>query len=413
MFKTNARERAGRVCKQRSRFGTRHRSPLKRGVAPTLAGMRRHASQVGCVAWKASFVAALSLWAGQSLAQSSVTIYGIVDGSFGETTDGGAHLKRLDSGVAAGNRLGFKGSEDLGDGLRANYLLEMGFAVDTGTLQQGGAAWGRQAYVGLGGQHWTLSVGRQYAPLLVGLVTADALGQGYWGNTIATGNGILMSPASVAGDGGQGATARISNSIQGTYTVGPLTGKLMVSAGDESSVGGGHFASPAVVYASGPLVATVAVSGFRQYAKDIPGATRAGWQHEALAGVSYDFGVLKASAGYYDFNPSEANKTIAAATLLETRSFWLGAKVPFGIQAITAQVMSTKYKYIGPAGKRTTLALAYEYNLSKRSRLYASYGQVSNNAAGRVPLTGSTTIVSPAFAGADPKALSFGMMHGF
>jgi len=355
----------------------------------------------------------LLIGANVSMAQSAVTIYGTIDASVGETRDGKTNLKRLDSGAGSGTRLGFRGSEDLGDGLRAIFLLEMGFAVDTGTLQQGGAAFGRQSYVGLAGRNWSVTAGRHYAPVELSMVFADVFAQAYWGNTSGTGNGATSPASTLAGDGGQGVSARISNSVLGLYTLGPVTGRLMVSAGDESSIGGGHFWSPSLTYSAGPLLATIGYSRFRQYLKDIPTATSATWQYEEVAGATYDFDFVKLYAGYYKFDPAEANKVVGAATVLSTRSFWLGAKAPFGLHAVSAQVMDTKSTYIGPAGKGLTLGLVYEYNMSKRTRLYANYGQVNNNSAGRVSLVGGTTFVSPAAAGADPKALSLGIQHSF
>src|SRR5438876_3089347 len=84
-------------------------------------------------------------------AQSNVTIYGLLDATVGvsktnsgTTTPGGAtpvtgqRLYRMDSSVGPGSRLGFRGTEDLGGGLKANFLIEQGIAVDTGALQQGG-----------------------------------------------------------------------------------------------------------------------------------------------------------------------------------------------------------------------------------------------------------------------------------
>lgn len=97
-------------------------------------------------------------------AQSSVTIYGILDAGFTHIDDeSGRSRTLLADGVNYGNRLGFRGTEDLGGGLRALFNLEMGFSLRTGALGQGGRAFGRQSWVGLSDARLgTLTAGRQY-----------------------------------------------------------------------------------------------------------------------------------------------------------------------------------------------------------------------------------------------------------
>ncbi|WP_043287464.1 porin [Paraburkholderia oxyphila] len=98
-----------------------------------------------------------------SQAQSSVSLYGIIDGGVTYLNNsGGAHVVKFDDGVSWGNRWGLQGTEDLGGGLSAVFVLENGFQLGNGTLAQGGAEFGRQAYVGLSNAWGTLSLGNQY-----------------------------------------------------------------------------------------------------------------------------------------------------------------------------------------------------------------------------------------------------------
>ena len=95
-------------------------------------------------------------------AQSSVTLYGILDaGVTYASNTGGSHVVRFDDGISYGNRWGLKGTEDLGGGLSAVFALESGFKIGTGRLILGGAQFGRQAYVGLSGRWGTVSFGNQ------------------------------------------------------------------------------------------------------------------------------------------------------------------------------------------------------------------------------------------------------------
>src|SRR5258708_27283653 len=97
-------------------------------------------------------------------AQSSVTLYGIIDEGLNYTSNaGGGRQISTSCSVLSGCRWGFRGSEDLGGGLRVIFTLENGFDLGTGRFSQGGDEWGRQAFFGLSSTHWgTLTLGRQY-----------------------------------------------------------------------------------------------------------------------------------------------------------------------------------------------------------------------------------------------------------
>ncbi|MBI0330180.1 porin [Burkholderia plantarii] len=115
-------------------------------------------------------------------AQGSVTLYGIIDaGITYASNSGGAHVFKFDDGVSYGNRIGFKGTEDLGGGLKAVFALESGFRLGNGQLGFGGALFGRQAYVGLQNDWGTLSFGDQLdmTDEMVYLTNVSAWASGY------------------------------------------------------------------------------------------------------------------------------------------------------------------------------------------------------------------------------------------
>lgn len=104
-----------------------------------------------------------SLCATPVFAQSTITLYGIIDsGITYVSNEAGAHALREDDGIYYGNRWGLKGTEDLGGGMAAIFQLESGFSLGTGKLGQGGAEFGRQAYVGLKNQYGAVTMGNQY-----------------------------------------------------------------------------------------------------------------------------------------------------------------------------------------------------------------------------------------------------------
>ena len=136
------------------------------------------------------FICALGQLAGASpwacAQSSSVTIYGIIDAAVERANNvgtAGASIYRMPGLTGTfPSRLGFRGTEDLGDGLRAVFVLEQGFAPDTGTLNQGARMFGRQAFVGLSDRWGTISFGRQYTMLYMSVLDADILGPNLYGS---------------------------------------------------------------------------------------------------------------------------------------------------------------------------------------------------------------------------------------
>ncbi|WP_028226391.1 porin [Paraburkholderia ferrariae] len=111
------------------------------------------------------FAAAISLaFATAAHAQSSVTLYGLIDVGVIYANNAGGHSQyQMGSGNIQGSRWGLRGTEDLGGGLKTLFVLENGFSVTNGKLGQGGDEFGRQAYVGLSSANLgTVTLGRQY-----------------------------------------------------------------------------------------------------------------------------------------------------------------------------------------------------------------------------------------------------------
>ena len=118
--------------------------------------------------------------AGAVQAQSTVQVFGLIDlgvESVSNVGGGRSTLTRMPSLTGElPSRLGLRGSEDLGGGLKVNFVLEAGLTVDAGGYAQGGRPWGRQALVGLSGAFGSLSFGRQYTMLFWSILDADLLG---------------------------------------------------------------------------------------------------------------------------------------------------------------------------------------------------------------------------------------------
>ncbi|WP_233838375.1 porin [Paraburkholderia sp. ZP32-5] len=122
--------------------------------------------------------------AGYAHAQSSVTLYGFVDeGLIYTNNQHGGSVVQTVTGQNNTSRLGFRGSEDLGGGLKAIFTLENGFDTSSGKLLQGGRLFGRQAFVGIDSYYGTVTMGRQYEPVYEFVGTKSAVAQWSWFGT--------------------------------------------------------------------------------------------------------------------------------------------------------------------------------------------------------------------------------------
>jgi general bacterial porin, GBP family len=137
---------------------------------------------------KTLMVAALTgVFATAAHAQSSVTLYGLIDAGITYTNNQNGHSNwKETSGTANGSRWGLRGAEDLGGGLKAIFTLENGFNINNGTLGQGGREFGRQAFVGLSSdQFGAVTLGRQYDSVVDYLGPLALTGTQYGGTAFA------------------------------------------------------------------------------------------------------------------------------------------------------------------------------------------------------------------------------------
>ncbi|BCF93414.1 porin [Paraburkholderia largidicola] len=194
-------------------------------------------------------LAVLGVFAGVVHAQSSVTLYGVLDEGLNYNSNAGGHrLYSLTSGGLQASRWGLRGAEDVGGGTKAIFVLENGFDVSTGKLGQGGLMFGRQAYVGLSSGLGTVTLGRQYDSVVdyVGILAtgdqwASSMGAhpgdlDNLNNSYRTNNTIKYASANYAG-----------LTFGGTYSLGGVAGNL--TSNQIWSLGAG--------YANGPLTLAV------------------------------------------------------------------------------------------------------------------------------------------------------------
>ncbi|RDK04806.1 porin [Paraburkholderia lacunae] len=341
-------------------------------------------------------LAALGAFAGVAHAQSSVTLYGIVDEGFNINTNaGGKHLYNLSSGVLQGSRFGLRGAEDLGGGLKAIFVLENGFDVNNGKLGQGGLMFGRQAYVGLSSQFGTVTLGRQYDSVVdyVGPLEAGDQWGGYiaahpgdidnFNNAYRTNNTVKYTSADYNGFkfggtysfGGQAGnfTGNQIWSLGAGYNNGPLVlGVGYLNARTPAASGGlfndGGTIASNTVKATGPdfAVSSPVYAGFAS----------ANTYQVIGAGGAYTFGAATIGATYSNIRFANLGASYASPFKGQSATF-NNAEVNFKYQLTPALLVGAAYDYTRGADIAGASRAQYhqgsvgvDYFLSKRTDVY-------------------------------------------
>jgi predicted porin len=352
----------------------------------------------------------LAAFAGVAHAQSAVTVYGIVDMAYQNENRGAGSrtVNALDSGIQSGSRLGFKGTEDLGGNLKANFQLEMGVNADTGASSQGGVTFGRQAWVGLSGDFGSVNMGRQYTPIFVAVDTIDPWSTGFISGHAGEGTSSegIATPF--------GTPFRTNNTLNyTTNNLGGFTGSAAYTFGEVSGSSNLRQIGLSGTYAAGPIVGTLAY----HKANDTTGrATKI-----AFLGGTYDFGPAKLHAAFgkttSDFliTTTPAAGTTPASTTVspEHREWMVGTSVPFGAATLLASYTRIDNKRAAGStaatrtdGKSNQMAIGGTYSLSKRTNLYTSFSRTTNDA--------NTNVGNLAAAnGATDRLFNVGVRHKF
>ena len=311
------------------------------------------------------------LASGAASAQTSVAFYGVLDLGISQDRGGVAGTStRVTSGMATQSRWGFKGSEDLGGGLGAFFVIEGGIHADNGTSTQNNTLFGRTSIVGLRSNYGSVSVGLQDTPLFTTLNTVvDPLR-----------NGIIRSNNLMAPTG-----FRAGNSVlYRSNLVAGFSGDLMYAAGE---VAGDAQAARAVGgsfgYSKGPLNTRLA---YHRRNNDTALVKNTEDARNTLFGANYDFGPAKGYFGYEinkGLNSSPLNNTAAtfggAAPVASTDSadLLLGVAVPFGPRTVVASYVRKNDKTARDQDAQQ-FGVAYMYAFSRRTDLYTSYAVIRN-----------------------------------
>ncbi|MBT2336612.1 porin [Variovorax paradoxus] len=375
-----------------------------------------------------TFAAAMMVVTSAATAQSSVTMFGVVDVlvQYGRASGpGGSSKTSLTSGGYNSSRLGFRGTEDLGGGMSASFWLEGFISADDGragqavpagnqgltTADGSGFNFNRRATVSLAGSWGELRLGRDYTPSLWNLSVFDPFGNGGVGTTLTLlgpagglGTGTTLVPA---GTSTRGVVGRASNSINYFLpaNLGGLYGQAGYWMGENLRNGAaterdGTGWGARLGYASGPLDVAAGYSN-TSYAS----TANSGSFREANIGGSWDFGSFKV-LGHYSSDRKDSTKPVRG------QGYAVGGSIPIGAGLI--RVSLTRYKMdLGTVSRPRTdlVAVGYIHNLSKRTALYTTYAYARNRDGAAFTLGGSVFVAG--VTGKSTSGLDLGIRHAF
>lgn len=364
-----------------------------------------------------------------AFAQSSVTLYGVVDASVesvkGNTAGKSTTFNRVSSGNLATSRLGFKGVEDLGGGLKAKFQLEAAVSADTGASATG-RFFDRAAWVGLASaEAGELRIGRQDS--LIGAQIADTIGaQAYDASVVAGtlgGTGSLfrridnavtyIAPTVLPGltVAAQYTTAADALTTNGAAT--PVANSAENLNGSNKGRGFGLSAN----YVVGPAAAGVSYIRIKG-APAAAAAVTTGAQANAGLYIygAYDLGVAKLTAFYNDDTPTDNNTSngrrlygIQAAVPVVTNLTVTGGYAYAHNVVTTGAYDNTRTKHDN-AG---IITLKAQYDLSKRTAVYALFTEVQNGDNARLALVNFASGATQQTADKSSRGLAVGVRHAF
>jgi predicted porin len=333
-------------------------------------------------------LAVLGAFAGTASAQSSVTIYGLVDLGIQKSNGGSTYSPGVCEVAAAGatcgplgteaynvqqstaSRLGFRGNEDLGGGLSAQFQIEHRFAPDTGA-QSGSVFWGGRSYVQLtSAAAGSVYLGREYAPFFWVASKSDPFG--FDGVGQFTGMMYLLAGTHETNIAATGVAA---GNPAGRHTNGvgyksPNLGGLTVNAA--VGLGEGTLNRDSginVEYTAGPIYAGLG------YGKKTGGVVNSDGNSLVNLALHYNLGVAKL-IGYYGRAKTGVN---SQAT---NKFFLLGATAPVGSGLVKVGYGQLNEEPIGlPEDKTKKFSIGYNHNLSKRTNVYADFSTARDDNA--------------------------------
>jgi predicted porin len=343
-------------------------------------------------------LAALTAFAGAASAQSSVTLFGVVDVNMRQVNNTD-DMSMLSTDGNSSSRLGFRGVEDLGGGLRAGFWLEGALSADDGNAS--GQNWRRRSTVSLIGNFGEVRLGRDYTPTFWNWTTFDPFGTNGVGSATNLG---LESGRSQGAGGSYGTLVRADNTV-GYFlpaNLGGLYGQFMVAAGEGTP--GNKFYGGRLGYSAGAFNVAGAWGETQVNRQDDDGTN---WN---IAG-SWDFGFMKLAGFYGEVDVQDTTQ----------KNWFVGVSAPVGAFTLKASYGAVDNIFLRQVNDADAdqFAIGAVYDLSKRTALYGHYSYINNtNSAFRVAgtvnnATGATATGPSLNVGDSSAGFELGIRHSF
>lgn len=365
-------------------------------------------------------LAVCGAFVGAASAQTNVTLYGLVDAGIGMTdTDGPGSdaIINVFTGTQAASRVGIRGSEDLGGGWRATFNIEHGMDMDTGQSSSGTQFWQRRAVVGLAAGFGEIRLGRDYTPGYLAAATTDIMGYGLFGTwlnfTTQAGAAIPIpgtgTPAAPQNVPLGGITSRASNGVHYTSpNWGGLTIRAVYATGEADDLtrpsNDGDMYGLSGVYAKGPWT----VSAYYQTLDFNNGVGGTDSVDQYGVGAQYRFDMFRVA---FNYGMADADNPAGGGSI-EHEGWQLGGGVKLGTGEVMLSYVHQEVDVVGNP-EADTWGIAYVYPLSKRTNLYATYGQTDNKNGGTFRVTAAAPTVAAGEPNATPKGFAIGIRHLF
>lgn len=337
---------------------------------------------------KLALAAAMSAISVSAMAQN-VDIYGVVDAGFQKYDTGSTTLTRAQENGMSTGRLGFRGTEDLGGGLKANFNLEGGLGAQSGTL--GGSTtnliFNRAAWVGLSGNFGEVRLGRQS---VTGAQDIDTFVSqaGNFGFRPTNGTGIELG-------------AFQPNVIQyRSPNMSGFTFQAGFASGNNAGVTTDAQADQKSLFARYDVGSLSVMAGWQKN----DGTTAVAERDFTAVGAKYDFGFASVGISHARGDTSTTGSVTSTSDVASVRVPLANGVALHGVLAQAKDDTQTT------ANKGTGHLVAVSKDLSKRTRIYAAYGGVNNEANSTMNLFGLTTAAA---TGADTNAYAVGITHSF
>ena len=303
-------------------------------------------------------LAIASLAAAPAFAQTHVTMYGIAD-AYMYNTDGRSTTKTgIDSGGLSGSRLGFRGTEELGGGLKGVFNYEFGTKIDGNS----GLSGTRQAYVGVAGGFGTAVLGRLQAPGYYAAGDMDMSGAAWFSPMVAQAQAAGATIIS-------GEPARLNNAvayISPTWGGFSFTGAY--SFGEQNNGSRQGVVGLGAKYAVGGLDVRAVYHGLQNI-----GGVKTADVNEFFVGASYDFTALKLSASYQRQDVQRSDQ--------DWNQGQLGVSFKVGSAGELYGLVSMSKREKVDSSRSVGFGVGYNHNLSKRTTAYAGFGYLDNDKA--------------------------------